>query len=70
MLFVTAVTMLSLQGGSSVVDGKSDSQDFQRLTSAMEVLGIKVGACGHWQLWVRVSRIGNNKPNKSLACSA
>ena len=35
-------TMLSLQGGSSVVDGKSDSQDFQRLTSAMEVLGIRV----------------------------
>lgn len=26
-----------------MVDGKSDSQDFQRLTSAMEVLGIKVG---------------------------
>ena len=40
---VTTMTeMLSLQGGSSVVDGKSDSQDFQRLTSAMEVLGIRV----------------------------
>ena len=36
------MTMLSLQGGSSVVDGKSDSQDFQRLTSAIEVLGIRV----------------------------
>ena len=36
------MTMLSLQGGSSVVDGKSDGQDFQRLTSAMEVLGIRV----------------------------
>lgn len=41
------MTMLSLQGGSSVVDGKSDGQDFQRLTSAMEVLGIRVSWWSH-----------------------
>lgn len=53
------MTMLSLQGGSSDVDGKSDSQDFQRLTSAMEVLGIRVSWWSHLVWLVHVGGVRN-----------
>ena len=57
-----------------MVDGKSDSQDFQRLTSAMEVLGIKVrcsrgqgdkGAPNMWAVF-QAKRSLNSTESKTL----